>query len=71
MTAIEGLTGRTFHHFQLHSVKFTAPLRPGDPFTIILEPGSARQLSFAVTRGTTRIAWGTLEYTGHAKQDVL
>ena len=60
------------HGFQLNSVKFTAPLRPGDPFTIVLESSSARQLSFAVTRGNTRIAWGTLvRTTDHAKQDVL
>lgn len=72
LTAAERSTEWTSHNFQLNSVKFTAPLRPGDPFTIVLESSSARQLSFAVMRGNTRIAWGTFEHCAdHAKQDVL
>ena len=72
LMAVERSTEWALHDFQLNSVKFTAPLRPGDPFTIVLESPSTRQLSFAVTRGNTRIAWGTLQHSSdHAKQDIL
>jgi 3-hydroxyacyl-[acyl-carrier-protein] dehydratase len=72
LMAVERLPEWNRHDFQLKSVKFTAPLRPGDPFTIALESSSARQLSFVMTQANTRIAWGTLQLiTDHAKQDVL
>ncbi|MGH7258348.1 MAG: hypothetical protein ACREIM_08215 [Nitrospiraceae bacterium] len=72
LMAVERSPEWNLHDFQLNSVKFTAPLRPGDFYTIVLESSSARQLSFAVARQNTRIAWGTLQLTiDHAKQDVL
>ena len=72
LQALERSTEWTSNSFQLHSVKFTAPLRPGDPFIILLESSSARQLSFAVTRGPTRIVSGMPRHSGdHAKQDDL
>lgn len=72
MQAFERSAEWTSNDFQINSVKFTAPLRPGDPFTIVLESSSVRRLSFVVTRGHTRIASGTMQHTpDHAKQDVL
>ena len=72
LTAVEQSTEWTPHHFHLHFVKFTAPLQPGEPFTMILESSSARQLSFTVMQEHTRIAWGMLAHTtDHTKQDAL
>ena len=58
MQAFERSAEWTSNDFQINSVKFTAPLRPGEPFTIVLESSSVRRLSFVVTRGHTRIASG-------------
>ncbi len=72
LMAVERSTEWNLHDFQLNSVKFTAPLRPDGPFTIVLESSSPRQVSFAVMQRNARIAWGTLQHsTDHAKQDVL
>ena len=46
------------------SVKFMRLLRPGEPFTLLLEPRSDCEVSFAVMREQVRIATGTLRRTG-------
>ncbi len=46
------------------SVKFMHPLRPSDPFTLVLERRSENQLSFSVLQEGTTIAAGILERAG-------
>ncbi len=41
------------------SMKFMRLLRPSEPFTLLLEPLSEREVSFAVMRENDRIAAGT------------
>jgi 3-hydroxyacyl-[acyl-carrier-protein] dehydratase len=45
------------------SVKFMRLLRPSEPFTFLLEQLSEHRVSFAVLRGQTKIAAGTLQRT--------
>ena len=45
-------------------VKFTAPLRPGEPFTMIIDTGDRRRVSFTIRRGNTMIASGSLPHRG-------
>lgn len=57
LRAIEQHLGVTLGKLTFPSVKFTAPLRPGHPFIVALEPATGL-VSFAVTCGDTRIATG-------------
>lgn len=47
----------------LPAVKFTAPLRPGEPFRIRLER-TGGTVRFAIVRGETAIASGSLRIAG-------
>ena len=62
---IERQVGWTADAIRLTSVKFTAILRPDEAFLLVLDQLSEQQLSFAFTKGDTRIASGVLSHTGH------
>jgi 3-hydroxymyristoyl/3-hydroxydecanoyl-(acyl carrier protein) dehydratase len=48
----------------LTGVKFTAPLRPGEPFVMTMERTDGQQIDFTVIRGDTTIASGSLRHYG-------
>jgi len=52
------------------SVKFTALLRPGEPFVMWMQMNDARQIAFTITRGDTTIASGRLRHQGPAVASV-
>ena len=64
LNAIERQVGWTTDNVALISAKFSAPLRPGEPFSLCLDPLPEQRISFAVLRGETRIASGMLRQTG-------
>jgi len=45
----------------LSAARFHAPLRPGEPYEIELEPAAGAALKFRVLRGATLIAAGTFQ----------
>ena len=49
---------------ELPTVKFTAPLHPGQTFTITLDQLEERRLTFTVRCRETTMATGTIRYTG-------
>ncbi|HJR77651.1 MAG TPA: hypothetical protein VJ805_11775 [Nitrospiraceae bacterium] len=44
------------------AVKFTASLRPDEPFVMTLQTRDGGQIAFTITRGDTTIASGSLRY---------
>jgi 3-hydroxyacyl-[acyl-carrier-protein] dehydratase len=44
------------------AVKFTASLRPEEPFVMTVETTDGERIVFAITRGDTTIASGSLRY---------
>ena len=66
LRAMERAFARPVRVVEFAAVKFTAPLHPGEPFTITLDPADEEQMAFTVTRGETPIASGILRHTGAA-----
>jgi 3-hydroxymyristoyl/3-hydroxydecanoyl-(acyl carrier protein) dehydratase len=46
------------------AVKFTASLRPGEPFLMTMDRTDGQQIDFIITRGDTTIASGSLRHHG-------
>jgi 3-hydroxymyristoyl/3-hydroxydecanoyl-(acyl carrier protein) dehydratase len=62
LTAVERELGWTPGSVSYSLVKFTAPLYPGEPFTMTMEVGDRQRISFTVRRGDTAIASGSLQH---------
>ena len=52
-------------------VKFTAPLRPSELFTLTMDAGDGRRISFTIRRGDTAIASGSLQHRGALAATVI
>lgn len=61
LSAIERHFGPTDRMWSWPVVKFLSPLRPGEPFSIKVEPNAMREFAFVVTRGETMIASGKVQ----------
>lgn len=64
LQAVERELGSGVRVVALPSVKFTAPLAPGQAVTITLAEGAAGQIAFAVRRPQGLIASGTIRCAG-------
>jgi 3-hydroxymyristoyl/3-hydroxydecanoyl-(acyl carrier protein) dehydratase len=59
--AIESALGTQARLVRLPSVKFLAPLAPGERFRIVLEPTSPNSVRFRLVRGEEAFAVGSAE----------
>ena len=62
--AVERGLGPTVKVLELASVKFIIPLRPGEPFTIGLEPAGEDRLKFQARCDDRIIASGIIRHSG-------
>ena len=64
LRAVETEFGRAIQVQEFRTVKFIAPLRPGQPFTICIEAVDACLLKFTMTSDGTTIASGLIRHAG-------
>ena len=62
LLAAGGLIGRPVRITGLPSVKFSAPLLPGEEFEVIFEPKGEGRAGFAVRSGTRTFVTGIVAY---------
>jgi len=62
LSAVGRFAGRPVQVTGLPSVKFLAPLAPGEEFEIVFEDRGAGRAGFEVHRGAEKIAEGVLTY---------
>ena len=62
LRAVSGFLGHPVRTTGLPSVKFSAPLAPGEEFEIVFESKGSGRAGFAVRSGTRTFAAGVLAY---------